>query len=276
LAVWTRFCKEALRRGSIRTEATHDYYDLEVDRCGECGFLEEEYDSVGVRFLREELSERLRLSYEPSAPEERGLEGQVGRLLAGGRLHEAHHLVHVVTRTRATAALDGRRLTGTIARINVSDGGVPKLPVEFGVVGWRGLEGDRQRDRKHHGHPGQALCLYSLEIIEALRAEGHPIEPGCVGENLTLSGLDWGSLRPGTRFCAGQGVVFQITEPAVPCKNQTRWFEGGDYRRMSYDHHPGWSRWYAAVLSPGRIATGDAVESMSDPVTTGFTISEAG
>jgi len=237
-----------------------------MDRCPECGFLAEEYNSFGRKGLPEVLEVRLELAlagaegHDPAATRAR-----LAELLSGdeaGGLHEAHHFVSALSRETAKAALEGRMLAGTVVQINRSDGGLPKVPVPQAQVGWRGLVGDRQRDRKHHGHPGQALCLYSLEVIEALQEEGHPIAAGSSGENLTLAGLDWSSMRPGIRFRAGpseDGVVFEVTEPAVPCHNQRRWFSGGDFYRMSYDHHPGWSRWYASIVRPGRVETGDSV-----------------
>ncbi|MFB3051541.1 MAG: MOSC domain-containing protein, partial [Acidimicrobiia bacterium] len=74
-----------------------------------------------------------------------------------------------------------------IHQINVSDGGVPKTSVDHAMINERGVVGDRQEDTVHHGSPDQALCLYSLEVIERFKAEGHPIEPGFAGENLTIS-----------------------------------------------------------------------------------------
>jgi hypothetical protein len=41
-----------------------------------------------------------------------------------------------------------------IFQINVSKGGVPKLPVHAAVVTPLGLEGDDQNDREHHGVGG--------------------------------------------------------------------------------------------------------------------------
>lgn len=148
---------------------------------------------------------------------------------------------------------------GTVHRINVSDGGVPKLPIAEAVVNTRGLTEDSQADRRHHGSPDQALCLYSLEVIEALRAEGHPIHPGSAGENLTIGGLDWASLAAGDRLRIGE-VLAELTFPADPCSKNAGWFLDRDFRRMSHDLHPGWSRWYARVLEPGLVATGDEVE----------------
>ena len=146
-----------------------------------------------------------------------------------------------------------------VFQINVSNGGVPKLPVHAAKVTPGGLEGDRQNDRKHHGGPDKALCLYSLERILALQVEGHPIFSGSTGENLTLSGLDWDDLVPGVRLSLGDEVAVEITSYASPCPKIASSFAEGQIRRMSQEQHPGWARLYARVLSPGTICTGDQV-----------------
>ena len=82
-------------------------------------------------------------------------------------------------------------MQGRVVQINVSPGGVPKRPVPSARVTTDGLEGDGHRDLEHHGGPERALCLFSLEQIRALQAEGHSVTPGSIGENLTLEGVDW-------------------------------------------------------------------------------------
>lgn len=146
-----------------------------------------------------------------------------------------------------------------VVQISVSDGGVPKLPIDIAHIGERGVEGDRQDDLRHHGSPDQALCLYSLEVIEALKVEGHPIGPGLAGENLTISGLDWKNLRPGMRLRFGDEVLAELTDIATPCGKNKAWFKMGNYRRMSDELHPGSSRWYAKVIEAGTIVPGDDV-----------------
>ena len=42
------------------------------------------------------------------------------------------------------------------------------------------------------------LRLVDRVIAETLNAEGHPIYPGAAGENITVEGIDWSALRPGT------------------------------------------------------------------------------
>jgi MOSC domain-containing protein YiiM len=147
----------------------------------------------------------------------------------------------------------------TIAQISVSLGGVPKLPVPSARVTELGLEGDAHRDMKVHGGPERALCLFALEQIRALQAEGHMIEPGAIGENLTVEGLDWQRVTPGSRLELGDGVVIEITRYTAPCFNIERNFVDGNIARVSQKRHPGWSRVYARVLKTGAIRQGDPV-----------------
>ncbi|MBI5601034.1 MAG: MOSC domain-containing protein [Gemmatimonadetes bacterium] len=147
---------------------------------------------------------------------------------------------------------------GVIVSINVSRGGVPKLPVPEADAGPLGLEGDGQRDRRHHGGPDRALCLYSMERIEALQREGHAIAPGTTGENLTIRGLDWDTITPGVQLRAG-GVTMEITAYASPCKSIRPSFADENSNRISQQLHPGWSRVYARVVETGALRVGDAV-----------------
>jgi MOSC domain-containing protein YiiM len=154
-------------------------------------------------------------------------------------------------------------VTGRIVQINISPGGVPKRPVPRTRVLRSGLEGDRHRDAEHHGGPDRALCLFSLEQIEALQAEGHPVEPGALGENLTITGLDWARVRPDEFFRLGDEVLIQITRFTSPCLNIRGSFLDGAYSRVSEKRHPGSSRVYARILVPGEIASGDPIERLS-------------
>jgi MOSC domain-containing protein YiiM len=151
---------------------------------------------------------------------------------------------------------------GVIASINVSRGGVPKLPVPAARVSPAGLDGDGQRDTRHHGGPDRALCLYSMERIEALQREGHAIAPGTAGENLTLRGLDWDAIAPGVVLRIG-AVTVEITAFASPCKSIRASFAGEDSTRISNKLHPGWARAYARVIGEGELRVGDAVQRIT-------------
>ena len=154
-------------------------------------------------------------------------------------------------------------MPGRIVQINVSPGGVPKRPVPRARVLRSGVEGDAHRHSELHGGPERALCLYSVEQIEALQGEGHPIEPGALGENLTVAGLDWPAVQPEDFFRLGEDVLVQITRFTSPCLTVRGAFLDGAYSRVSEKQHPGWSRVYARVLVPGEIVTGDPVERLT-------------
>jgi MOSC domain-containing protein YiiM len=147
-----------------------------------------------------------------------------------------------------------------VHQINVSDGGVPKKPVLEARITKIGLEGDRQRNRKVHGGPDRAICLFSLEIIERLQDEGHSIEPGSAGENLTLTGLEWNHMRPGAVLTIGPHIRLEIKSYTAPCDLNAHWFREGDFSRISHKKHPGWSRVYAKVLGGGIVRPGDIVK----------------
>lgn len=150
-------------------------------------------------------------------------------------------------------------MAGRVHQINVSPGGVPKLPVPWARVTAGGVEGDSQANPELHGGPDKAVCLYSLEVIEALRAEGHSIFAGAAGENLTLEGVDWDRVIPGARLRIGP-VLLEVTSATNPCRTNARWFVGGHFGRMHQAQHRGWSRMYARVMEEGTLRAGDPVE----------------
>lgn len=150
-------------------------------------------------------------------------------------------------------------MSASIVQVSVSNGGVPKLPVSSARVTVSGVEGDRQRDTRNHGGPDRAVCLFAAEVIEALQAEGHPIQAGAAGENVTVRGLDWAAMAPGVRLRLGDDVLLELTSYVIPCKNIATFFRGGDFSRLNQQLHPSWARVYARVLEEGVIRPGDAV-----------------
>jgi MOSC domain-containing protein YiiM len=102
--------------------------------------------------------------------------------------------------------------------------------------------------------------VYSLERIRALQAEGHPIDVGTAGENVTVEGVDWDQVVPGTRIRLGEKVLLEVASCTAPCKTIRESFIDGEFVRISQKLHPGWSRVYTRVLSEGEIRSGDLVE----------------
>lgn len=167
-----------------------------------------------------------------------------------GTLHDAAGALRSSGALPATAR-------GTVAGLFRSGGGVPKQLVESVTIDRGGVVGDRQRTRRHHGRPWQALCLWSSEVIDLLRAEGHPIHPGAAGENVSITGIEWSTVRSGVRLRIGTALA-EVSVFALPCKHNAQWFVDRRFDRMHHERGPV-SRVYATVLEAGEAAVGDEV-----------------
>jgi MOSC domain-containing protein YiiM len=150
-------------------------------------------------------------------------------------------------------------MTARIFQLAISAGGVPKHGIHEVRVGPLGLEGDVHTNTKHHGGPDRAVSLFSVELIQKLQAEGHPIFPGSTGENVTISGLAWAELRAGTRLSLGEQVVVELTRPADPCKTIRASFVDEKFKRLNID---GEMRWYTRVLREGTLRIGQPVSAI--------------
>lgn len=164
---------------------------------------------------------------------------------------------------RLEAAGGHRSQQGEVVQLARSGGGVPKAAVEELGVGWDGASGDRQANRKHHGRPWQALCLWSADVIDTLQAEGHPVTAGGAGENVTVRGLDWAAVRPGVRLRLGSAECV-VSAWAEPCSNIADCFVGRDFRRIDAARGPV-ARVYATVTLPGSVAVGDPILAGPQP-----------
>ena len=147
-------------------------------------------------------------------------------------------------------------MTGCVHSVCVLEGGgVPKLPLREARLGIEGIEGDKRRSLR------RAVIIYSLERMEGLREEGHPVAaPGSLGENITIEGLDWDSLAVGDRLRVGE-TLLELTGPTEPCHEIEDQFSDGDSGRIEEGRFPGWSRWCAAVLEEGVVKPGDIVKT---------------
>ena len=157
-------------------------------------------------------------------------------------------------------------MTGTIVQINVSRGGIPKLPIVEAVITPDGIQGDSWAHPQFHGGPKQALLLIGAESIQELVGKGYPLYPGALGENLTTSGLDRRQIRVGQRYRIGE-VLIELTKLRVPCNTLDVY--GPGIKADVYDAQvkagdPSSPRWglggfYAAVRKPGIIRQHDII-----------------
>ena len=140
-----------------------------------------------------------------------------------------------------------------LAQLNVSQGGMPKLPVDRARVTRFGVEGDVQRNLKYHGGANRAVCLFSVEGYDWLREKGIDLENGAVGENFTMRGIDLNSLSKGDRLRVGECLI-EITDVRVPCRSLKKWH--GELDRLIV----GRSGWVAKVVEEAVVKQGDAIE----------------
>jgi MOSC domain-containing protein YiiM len=149
---------------------------------------------------------------------------------------------------------------------------IGKRPVE-GPLAVRalGVEGDEQADLSVHGGLSKAVYAYPSEhypFWQTVRAQARAalwneaLPPGALGENLTLSGLlekdAW--IGDVLRFA---DCELAISEPRFPCFK----FNAA----MGFAHaaklmvQSGYCGSYLAVLAPGTMQAGDAIELVPGP-----------
>jgi MOSC domain-containing protein YiiM len=164
-------------------------------------------------------------------------------------------------------------MTGVLAQINRSNGGLPKLPVPTPVMLNRdGIEGDRQRNLQLHGGPDKAVLMIAAESVDSLIARGFRVFYGALGENLTVSGLDPHLWRPGQRYRLGADAVIELTTLRKPCINLDVY--GPPIKPELYDVRckdgdiasPYWAHggFYARVIHPGLLFHGVPIILESD------------
>ena len=152
-------------------------------------------------------------------------------------------------------------MSAVVHSINIStQGGVPKLPIDKAEIKFEGVEGDFNKFRTDmkNSTGTRAVTLFSLEQIEKLKSEGHTIDVGTTGENITIEGVDWPTLEVGTRMMIGEAMI-ELSEPTAPCSKIGKSFVDGAFSRIDHELELGWSRWSASVIEEGGVQVGSQV-----------------
>ena len=159
--------------------------------------------------------------------------------------------------------------SGSIVQISISRGGVPKRAIAEGNIGPLGIAGDDHAHPEIHGGPRQAVLLIANEAIAELIAQGFPLYPGALGENITTLGLNHKQWRTGQRWRVGQAIV-EFTKVRAPCSQLSVY--GPGIQRAIYDvqvddgdpSSPRWamSGFYASIVQPGIVRPGDPISPL--------------
>lgn len=156
---------------------------------------------------------------------------------------------------------------GSVQRLSVKprtpgQRGLPKQAVPRLRITPAGAEGDynHYRSTKVHGDPDLAILVLTREVIDTLRAEGWPVEPGDLGENLTLDGVQETVLKPGCRLRIGE-VLLEVSQPCDPCTEVYVLPYVGKAKGPAFVRTlTGRRGWFTRVLESGEIVPGATVE----------------
>ena len=92
-----------------------------------------------------------------------------------------------------------------------------------------------------------------------MNSEGWPVNPGDLGENITLTNIDYSLLKPGDRLNIGE-VSLEISLICDPCTNLNNLPYVGKDKSTSFIKTLMKRRgWYARVLKVGKVTAGDSV-----------------
>jgi MOSC domain-containing protein YiiM len=135
------------------------------------------------------------------------------------------------------------------------------LPLDLGV---EGLAGDQQANRRVHGGPDKAVCVYSLDHAAWWRETLS--EPdwgaGAVGENFSVAGQTEPSVCLGDVFEVGSALL-QVSQPRSPCQTLARRWQRPDLPKRVV--RTGRSGWYLRVLREGRVEAGQPLTLIERP-----------
>lgn len=166
--------------------------------------------------------------------------------------------------------------TGQVRSVRIAERNIAtaigKSPVA-GPVGVKllGLRGDEQADPSRHGGLAKAIYAYPAQHLpfwRTVRAQARvglwdePVPPGLFGENLLIDGMSEDQLWIGDRLVL-PGCVLAVSEPRFPCFKFNAALGFAQAGRLM--NQSGYCGAYLAVIEPGTLQAGDAIELQPGP-----------
>lgn len=132
-----------------------------------------------------------------------------------------------------------------------------RVPFEtVSLVAGKGIEGDWNGD----GNPARQLNIMTYETMVELQQEGFKAQPGQLGEQIAVRGLDVNTLAAGTQLQFGDNAVIEIIKPRTGCDR----FEAIQGKpRTDAANRLGMM---ARVVTGGQVRVGDSV-TVLEPIT---------
>ncbi len=127
------------------------------------------------------------------------------------------------------------------------------------TVGLEGIEGDGQADRKNHGGPDKAICVYPTEHLPfwQKQLDRADFAVGAFGENFSVAGLNESSVAIGDQWQIGT-AVFEVTQPREPCWKLARRWQAKTLAAQAID--TGKTGWYLRVIRTGTVECGMPID----------------
>lgn len=126
---------------------------------------------------------------------------------------------------------------------------------EAHVIAGYGIEHDRKG-----GNPRRNLNVMDEDTKAELAAQGYPAEPGALGENITLGGINLRTLTPGTQLQLGEQALITLVKMRTGC----------DQLHTVDARLPGSAEgrigWMCTVVRSGHVRVGDAVSVLPETV----------
>lgn len=136
--------------------------------------------------------------------------------------------------------------------------GIEKRKVQEVYLSARGFEGDDVADKKHHGGPDRAVCLYPAEhYIQWEQELGKPLPTAAFGENLTVTNMLEADICIGDIYKIGDAVI-QVTQGRVPCSTIDKYAEANILLKRLIE--TGYTGFLARVLEEGTICADSTIE----------------
>jgi MOSC domain-containing protein YiiM len=126
---------------------------------------------------------------------------------------------------------------------------------EARLIAGYGIEHDRKG-----GNPKRNLNVMDEDTKATLASEGYPTEPGALGENITLSGIDLRALSPGMQLQLGDEAVIVLVKMRTGCDQ----LHTVDARFP--DEGQGRIGWMCRVERSGEVRVGDAASVLAETV----------
>ncbi|WP_025784027.1 MOSC domain-containing protein [Sporosarcina sp. D27] len=149
--------------------------------------------------------------------------------------------------------------------------GICKETIQEAFLSVDGFKGDDVADKKHHGGPDRAVCMYPHEHYAKWNDEFECVlPPAAFGENITAVGMTEAEVCIGDIFTLGDAII-QVTQGRIPCNTIDQRLGHPMMKNMI---QTGFTGYLCRVLKEGMVRSEDQI-SLHKSDTHGVTVLEA-